>query len=85
MQRMLIFPSLRLKQEKTKEFNIKRHYDSKHTNFFKFMVYARKNKLSRPKNTLKQQNSVFQRQTTESQNNTFARRQHKSKKQEIVY
>ena len=72
-------------QRVNKKFNIKRHYDAKRTNFSKFTVKARKDKLSRLKNTLKQLSSVFQKQTTESKNNTFATRQHDSKKQETVY
>ena len=49
-----------------KDFNIKRHYDTKHTG------QARKDKLSRLENTLKQQSSEFQRQTTKSENNILA-------------
>ena len=45
--------------------------DTQHTSFSKFSR-ARKNKLSRLINTLKQQSSVFQSQTTESENNTLA-------------
>ena len=72
MQSILIFPSLRLKQEKTKEFSMKRHYDTKHTNFSNFTVQARKDKLRRLKSTIKQQSFVFQRQTIESEHNTLA-------------
>ena len=52
-----------------KEFNIKRHYDTKHSNFSKFVGQARKNKLARLKDSLKQQSSVFQKQKTDSKNN----------------
>ena len=55
-----------------KEFNIKRHYDTKHSNFSKFVDQARKDKLDRLKDNLKQQSSVFQKQTTDSKNNTLA-------------
>ena len=55
-----------------KEFNIKRHYYTKHSNFSKFVGQARKDKLDRLKDSLKQQSSVFQKQTTDSKNNTFA-------------
>ena len=54
-----------------KEFNIKRHYDTKHSNFSKFVGQARKDKLDRLKDSLKQQSSVFQKQTTDSKNNTL--------------
>ena len=52
--------------------NIKRHYDTKHSNFSKFVGQARKDKLDRLKDNLKQQSSVFQKQTTDSKNNTLA-------------
>ena len=55
-----------------KEFNIKRHYDTKHSNFSKFVCQARKNKLDRLKDNFKQQSSVFQKQMTDSKNNTLA-------------
>ena len=56
----------------SKEINIKRHYDTKHSNFSKFVGQARKDKLDRLKDSLKQQSSVFQIQTTDSKNNTLA-------------
>ena len=55
-----------------KEFHIKRHYDTKHSNFSKFVRQAIKDKLDRLKDSLKQQSSVFQKQTTDSKNNTLA-------------
>ena len=55
-----------------KEFNIKRHYDTKHSNFSKFVRQAVKDKLDRLKDSLKQQSYVFQKQTTDSKNNTLA-------------
>ena len=55
-----------------KEFNIKRHYDTKHSNFSKFVGQARKDKLDRLKDSLKQQSSVFQKHTTDSKNSTLA-------------
>ena len=48
-----------------KEFDIKRHYDTKHSNFSKFVGQARKDKLDRLKDSLKQQSSVFQKQTSD--------------------
>ena len=54
-----------------KEFNIKLDYDTKHSNFSKFVGQARKDKLDRLKDSLKQQSSVFQKQTTDSKNNTL--------------
>ena len=50
------------------ELNIKRHYDTKHSNFSKFVGQAKK----RLKDSLKQQSSVFQKQATDSKNNTLA-------------
>ena len=47
-----------------KEFNIKRLYHTKYTNFSKFTGQTRKNKFSQLRTTLKQLSSVFQRQTT---------------------
>jgi len=61
--------------EVNKEFNIKCHYDTKHTNSSKFMSQTRTVTLNRLKNGFKQQSSVFsafQRQTTELENNTLA-------------
>ena len=55
-----------------KAFNIKRHYDTKHSDFSKFVGQARKDKLDRLQDSLKQQSSVFQKQTTDSKNNTLA-------------
>ena len=55
-----------------KEFNIKCHYDTKHSNFSKFVGQARKDKLNRLKDSWKQQSSVFQKKTTDSKNNTLA-------------
>ena len=55
-----------------KEFNIKRHYDTKHSNFSKFVGQAKRDKLDRLKDSLKKQSSVFRRQTTDSKNNTLA-------------
>ena len=55
-----------------KEFNIKCDYDTKHSNFSKFVGQARKDKLDRLKDSLKQQSSVFQKQTTDLKNNTLA-------------
>ena len=54
------------------EFNIKCHYDTEHSNFSKFVGQARKDKLDRLKDSLKQQNSVFQKQTNDLKNNTLA-------------
>ena len=52
-----------------KEFNIKRLYHTKYTTFSKFITgQTRKNKFSQLRTTLKQQSSVFQRQTTELEN-----------------
>ena len=46
--------------------------DTKHSNFYKLVGQARKDKLDRLKDNLKQQSSVFQKQTTDSKNNTLA-------------
>ena len=46
--------------------------DTKHSNFSKFVSQARKDKLDPLKDNLKQQSSVFQKQTTDSKNNTLA-------------
>ena len=56
-----------------KAFNIKRHYDTKHSSFSKFVGQATKDKLDRLKDSLKQQSYVFPKQTTDSKNNTLAR------------
>ena len=55
-----------------KEFNIKRHYDTKHSNFSKFVGQVRRDKLDQLKDSLKQQSSVFQKQTTDSKSYTPA-------------
>ena len=56
-----------------KEFNIKRPYHTKYTNFSKFITgHTRKNKFSQLRTTLKHQSSVFQRQTAELENTILA-------------
>ena len=56
-----------------KDYNTKRHDNTKHTNFCKFTGQTEKDKFSQLKNISKQQSSVFQRQTAESENKTLAR------------
>jgi len=66
-----------------KEFNIKRHNDTRRTNVSTFMGLTRKDKPNRRKNGLKKQRSVFQTQTTCScqlQGSTI-----NSKRQETFY
>ena len=55
-----------------KEFNIKHLYHTKYTNFSKFTGQTRKNKFSQLRTTLKQQSSVFQKQTTKLENIVLA-------------
>ena len=53
-----------------KEFNIKRHYETKHSQFSEYRGQTRKDKINRLKLCLEKQCSIFQKQNTESEKNT---------------
>ena len=55
-----------------KEFNIKRHYETKHSQFSEYRGQTRKDKINRLKLCLEKQCSIFQKQNTESEKNTQA-------------
>ena len=55
-----------------KEYNIKRHYESKHQNYMHITGEIRKEKINKLKSNLKQQSSMFARKNTENENNTIA-------------
>ena len=55
-----------------KEFNIKRHYETKHSKFSEYRGQTRKDKINRLKLCLENQCSIFQKQNTESEKNTQA-------------
>ena len=50
-----------------KEFNIKRHYETKHSKFSEYRGQTRKDKINRLKLCLENQCSIFQKQSTESE------------------
>ena len=50
-----------------KEFNIKRYYETKHSQFSKYRGQIRKDKINRLKLCLEKQRSIFQKQNTESE------------------
>ena len=54
-----------------KKFNIKRHYQTKHSKFSQYRSQTRKDKISRLKLCLEQQCSLFQKQNTESKKKHF--------------
>ena len=55
-----------------KEFNIKRHYETKHSQFSKYRGQTRKDKINHLKLCSEKQCSIFQKQNTESEKNTQA-------------
>lgn len=55
-----------------KEFNIKRHYETKHPTFSKFSGQIRKDEVHKLKLSLEKQSSMFQKGNIESENNTRA-------------
>ena len=50
-----------------KEFNIKRHYETKHSQFSEYRGQTRMNKINRLKHCLEKQCSIFQKRNTESE------------------
>jgi hypothetical protein len=55
-----------------KEFNIKRHYETKHPKFSKFSGQMSKDEVLKLKLSLEKQSSVFQKGNIESEKNTRA-------------
>ena len=55
-----------------KEYNIKRHYETKHKSFSELVGQARKDKLDRLKKGLKKQSDAFHKILTKQENNTLA-------------